>query len=375
MARKLRLGLISSWVSRSGSGVYEAVVRQALAMRGTGEIEPAVFGLEDEHSAADAGRLDGIPLTTRAIKGPRFFGFAPGLVEAMQEADLDVLHLHGIWMYPSRAAERWSRATGKPVVISPHGMLDPWILSRGRWKKALARSLYERQSWKRAALFHALTETEAADIRKAAPGASVKVIANGVTAPAGTAPDRRSTFVFLSRIHPKKNAVALVKAWASLGTEARARGYGLAIAGFGDAEHVAELEAAIAAAGEPSIRFLGPVFGAEKDRLLLSARYVALPSFSEGLPMAILEAWAAGAGTIMSSECNLPIGYERGAAIASGHDVETIAAALRTAFEEDDAAWSRRSAAAMALAAERFSPDAITQEWTSTYAALAAKSV
>ncbi len=78
------------------------------------------------------------------MKGPPVFGFAPGLLDAIKAADLDVLHLHGIWMYPSRVAERWAAATGKPVVISPHGMLDPWILSRGRWKKAIARALYEK---------------------------------------------------------------------------------------------------------------------------------------------------------------------------------------------------------------------------------------
>ena len=367
MARKMRLGLISSWVSRSGSGVFEAVVRQAHAMRATGEVDPFVFGLEDAHSAADSVRLEGIPLTTRAIQGPRFFGFAPGLVEAMQAADLDVLHLHGVWMYPSRAAERWSRATGKPVVISPHGMLDPWILSRGRWKKALARSLYERQSWKRAALFHALTETEAADIRKAAPDAAIKVIANGVNPPAGDAASPRRSFVFLSRIHPKKNVVALVKAWASLSDIIRARGFDLKIAGFGDAEHVAELEAAIAAAADPTIRFVGSVFGAEKDQLLLGARFLALPSLSEGLPMAIIEAWAAAAPTVMSAECNLPIGFERNAAIRCGHDPESIAAALRTAILLDDDAWSAMSGNARRLAEERYSPGAITADWLETY--------
>jgi poly(glycerol-phosphate) alpha-glucosyltransferase len=43
-------------------------------------------------------------------------------------------------MYPSRAGLQWARRTGKPYLISPHGMLDPWITGRGRAKKALAGS-------------------------------------------------------------------------------------------------------------------------------------------------------------------------------------------------------------------------------------------
>ncbi|HWJ73669.1 MAG TPA: glycosyltransferase [Kaistia sp.] len=371
--RKLRLGLLSFWLSRNGAGVFEAVVVQALAMRDSGMIEPHVFGLADDRSDTDAARFEGIPVQTFSVKGPPVFGFAPGLLVAIKAAEIDVLHLHGIWMYPSLVAERWAAATGKPVVISPHGMLDPWILSRGRWKKAIARALYEKRSWKRAALFHALTEAEAADIRTAEPSAKVTIIANGVQPPEGQSPAPRTKFVFLSRIHPKKNVIALVKAWAALGTLPAERGFSLDIAGFGEADHVAALEQAIRSANSPTIRFIGSVFGEEKAQLLLSARYLVLPSLSEGLPMAILEAWAAGAPTIMSKDCNLPVGFERGVAIDCGHDASSIAEALRKAMQPDEPAWSGVSSGARALAKERFSPDAISHAWVDTYAALAAR--
>ena len=34
-----------------------------------------------------------------------------------------------------------------------------------------------------------------------------------------------------------------------------------------------------------------------------------LPSFSEGLPMAVLEAWAYGLPVLMTDHCNLPEGF------------------------------------------------------------------
>ena len=114
--RKLRLGLLSFWLSRNGAGVFEAVVVQALAMRDSGLVEPQVFGLADDRSDTDAARFEGIPAKAFAVKGPPVFGFAPGLLDAIKAADLDVLHLHGIWMYPSRVAERWAAATGCTLV-------------------------------------------------------------------------------------------------------------------------------------------------------------------------------------------------------------------------------------------------------------------
>ena len=45
--------------------------------------------------------------------------------------------------------------------------------------------------------------------------------------------------------------------------------------------------------GSPaSVTFLGPVYGEAKEALLRSAEAFILPSFSEGLPMTVLEAWA-----------------------------------------------------------------------------------
>jgi poly(glycerol-phosphate) alpha-glucosyltransferase len=61
--------------------------------------------------------------------------------------------------------------------------------------------------------------------------------------------------------------------------------------------------------------FYGPAFGGEKDQLLRVADAFVLPSFSEGLPMSVLEAWAYGLPVVMTPECNLPEGFVSGAAL------------------------------------------------------------
>jgi poly(glycerol-phosphate) alpha-glucosyltransferase len=70
--------------------------------------------------------------------------------------------------------------------------------------------------------------------------------------------------------------------------------------------------------------FLGPAFGETKDALLRSADAFILPSFSEGLPMAVLEAWAYRLPVLMTDHCNLPEGFKAGAAVRIGTEVDSI---------------------------------------------------
>ena len=76
----------------------------------------------------------------------RAFGYALQLPELVRTARLDLLHLNGIWQYPSRVARKFADHSGLPLVISPHRMLDPWITRRNAWKKHLGRWLWERSA-------------------------------------------------------------------------------------------------------------------------------------------------------------------------------------------------------------------------------------
>lgn len=365
-----RIGLLTAAASRLGGGVFEAVAVQAAMIRAVGG-EVVVFALDDIHAREDAARLAPSSVTTAKVVGPGQVGFAPDLAERMIAADLDLLHLHGIWMYPSRAATVWARRTGRPYVVSPHGMLDPWITARGRWKKALARVGYERTSWRAAARLHALTRRESEDIARESCRHDSLVIPN-----AGPVPgvldlaERANEVLFLGRIHPKKNLVALIDAWELAARRGKLPGDArLTIAGWGDPADVAAFEVRMQTA-HPTITFIGPCFGAAKAQRLAQARYMILPSHSEGLPMAVLEAWAAGMPTLMTAECNLPDGYDAGAALDCGFTPDAIAACLTKAIAMPHQQWQAMALAAHGLASTGFSPDAITRRWADAYTAL-----
>ena len=357
-----RIGLLTAWASRSGGGVFEAVVRQTAMIRELGG-EALVFALEDAFSDADATRFSPSPVSTFRVIGPRQIGFAPALERALIDADLDLLHLHGIWMYPSRAATNWKRRSGRPYLISVHGMLDPTTINRRPWKKALGRRLYEDESWCAADRFHALTGIEAANIRAQVPEAAISVIPNAAPALIRPKADRAARYVFLGRIHPQKNLEALIAAWsiARPGSDAE-----LVIAGWGNSADVGRIEALVAQAG-PSIRFIGPVHGKAKMDLLASARFLVLPSLGEAMPMVVLEGWAAGVPAIISHQSNLPEGVERGAALECDTDPVSIAAALKKAFALGHEAHAEMVASAQALAAGSYSAQTVAGMWAALY--------
>jgi poly(glycerol-phosphate) alpha-glucosyltransferase len=365
--------LLTAWASRSNGGVFEAVVQQAEIVRALGG-EAHVFALDDAHAADDRARFGYSEVHLVPVSGPAQIGYAPDLIAAIERVAPDLLHLHGIWMYPSRAGAVWARRCGRPYVVSPHGMLDPWITARGRAKKALARIGYERSSWRSATFLHALTEREAADIAREAGRDDSVVIPNaGPPAAARASAEREANFVYLGRIHPKKNIGALIAAWRLAEAEVNAASATLTIAGWGEPDHVAQLKAELSGA-PASIAFDGPIYGEAKARLLREARFLALPSHSEGLPMVVLEAWAAGAPALMTEECNLPDGFAAGAALACGYDPKAIAGALRRAIAMPAPEWKRMSDAALSLARGQFSADSVSREWAAAYAgALAAR--
>jgi glycosyltransferase involved in cell wall biosynthesis len=359
----LRIGLLTASASRLGGGVFEAVVAQADLIRSRGGEAP-VFALQDAHGEADASRFQPGPVNRARVTGPATIGFAPALVRQLIDARLDCLHLHGIWMYPSRAGSVWAARTGRPYVISPHGMLAPWITARGRTKKQVARLTYERCSWRRARVLHALTTGEAKEIARET-GRDACVIPNAappLTAARSGAP--AAEFVYIGRIHPKKNIAALVTAWRLSG--AGAKGARLVIAGWGDERHETELRQLVSNAGV-GIAFVGPVYGAAKATLLATARFVVLPSLSEGLPMAILEAWSAGVPALMSRACNLDDGFAAGAALECGIDPDGLARAFDRALGLDDTHWQTMSEAAQRLAAGRYSAQAVAESWAQCY--------
>jgi poly(glycerol-phosphate) alpha-glucosyltransferase len=368
----MRVGFLVGSVSRKAGGLFQSVRGLAKAVAST-NANVQVFGIRDEESAVDLQEWR--PLSVQTFR-PRLraWGYSNELVPAMLDADLDILSVHGLWKYCSVAAQRWHRQTGRPYVVHPHGMLEPWAVRNAMWKKRIAAFLYENQHLRGAACLRALSEAEAQSIRSYGLHNPICVIPNGVDLPdlresnAKTESTNRKTLLYLGRLHPKKNISNLIRAWNETFNSQRSSGdrWVLAIAGWDQGGYESELKRLAAGTGT-SVLFLGPQFGADKSECYRACDAFILPSLSEGLPMAVLEAWSYAKPVLMTADCNLPEGFSAKAAIRIGSSSDEISAGLKQMIEmsgEDRAAMGTRG---RTLVATNFSWPRIGEEMRAVY--------
>lgn len=331
--------MLTASLSRQAGGLFGAVCGLAQGLRG-GDVRIRAVGLADAFTQMDAPAWDGIETTACPVRGPAAFGYSPALAGALYAAQPDLLHVHGLWMYPSAASLAWSRRTGRPMVVSPHGMLDPWAVQHSRCKKRLAGALYEHRHLRGAACVHALCEEEARGIRAYGLRNPIGVIPNGVRLPpeaggvsppwADAIPAGARVLLYLGRLHPKKNLEALLRGWAQATRIAGFEDWYLVVAGWDQGGYEQRLELLARERAVPRVWFAGPQFGAAKDACFRHADTFVLPSLSEGLPMTVLEAWAYRLPVLKTPACNLPAGFQAGAALPIGTDVDSIAQGLHT---------------------------------------------
>ncbi|GEM_PF-3077571 len=257
---------------------------------------------------------------------PKRLGFSPHMLVDAMHTQSDVVHLHGVWMATTAYGNIARKIRKTPIVISPHGMLDPWIMARGKLQKSIAALLFEKNSWGNCSVFHALNQAEAESISRLVPAANIRIIPNGIEVPSFIHREKENfNFLYLGRLHPKKNVHSLITAINSIPDHLyRRKRFKLYIAGWGDLDYTRKLQKLIGDGRKERFEWLGPVFGKEKESIFKSTDSLLLPSFSEGLPMAVLEAWSYGHIVCMSEQCNLVDSIKSGIAFDCGVTPESI---------------------------------------------------
>lgn len=219
----------------------------------------------------------------------------------LNELNPDVVHVNCCWMPQSAFTQKWAQQLGYKVVLTPHGMLEPWILRRHYWtKKVPAFWLYQKGAVVKADYLHATAESEKENLLKLGYNRKIEVIANDIDIDSiamKTSWERKKEILFLSRIHVKKGINFLIEAVAVLKDELKE--YRINIAGEGDEGYIYELKQMAYKFGVSDyIHFIGGVYGNRKWELFRNADLFVLPTHSENFGIVVAEALACGTPVI-----------------------------------------------------------------------------
>jgi glycosyltransferase involved in cell wall biosynthesis len=297
----------------------------------------------------------------------------------------DVVHIHALWEDIQHRAAAVARVQRVPYLFRPCGMLDPWSLSRSRWRKRAYMAWRLRRDLNGAAAIHFTTDPERDLTGPLGLSAPAIVEPNGVdlsefeTAPARGTFRRRHpqlgqgpTLVFLGRIHLKKGLDLLIAAMARL----RTPGVTLVIVGPDEGGYQGEVERMVAAGGLTGrVVFTGMLRGREKLEALADADLFVLPSYTENFGVAVVEALAAGTPVVVSDRVNL---HPEITAAGVGGVVPLGAAALAAELDRwlgDDALRAAAAARARPFVRERYDWRQIAARWVEHYRRLSAGAV
>lgn len=207
----------------------------------------------------------------------------------------DLVHVHGLWARPGWEAGHFALREGLPLVVSPHGMLEPWALRHHAWRKQVARWLYQDRILHGAAALHVTSPEEARQVRLLGFRAPLFILPPGIQPPpampldpaAAAAPKPRRTALFLSRLHPKKGMSLLLEAWHRV----RPAGWELTVAGPDEGGHRDVLERQARELGlAEEVRFAGLLEHQARDTALRRADLLVLPTHSENFALVVPEA-------------------------------------------------------------------------------------
>lgn len=213
----------------------------------------------------------------------------------------DLVHINGIWDPQNWLFQQVCIEQTIKVVLSPHGMLEPYILNRNFLKKRIALALYQKKAIKSADYLLATALAELNQIRKLGFFSPAQIIPNGIDVSEVVYRNQHESsgieknILFLSRIHPKKGLEILIEA-INLLNEPNIK---ITIAGEGEEAYIDQLKKlCIEKEVDHLFNFVGGVYGKQKWKLYAQADLFVLPTYSENFGIVIIEALAAGVPVI-----------------------------------------------------------------------------
>jgi len=254
----------------------------------------------------------------------------------------DTLHLHVPWEPTNPTVARCARAIGLPYVLSAHGNLDDWCMTKSLRKKMIFHRLFGDRMMREAEAIHCTAQFELDQSCKyfdRAKGVVIPLLMDLTpfrTLPGpqracrelGMTPGERPLVLFLSRIHEKKGLDLLLDAVAALGK--RGIDVDLVVAGTGEADYERHMRrhAERLSLGQRA-KFVGMITGDSKVSLFEAADLTVIPTSQENFGFVFLESLAAGTPVLTTRGVDIwPELEESGGATIIDRDPEQLVTSM-----------------------------------------------
>jgi glycosyltransferase involved in cell wall biosynthesis len=243
----------------------------------------------------------------------------------------DIVHLTGVYNFPTFPTLWTCRFEQKPLVWSPRGALLRWRSTRRVRLKAAWEGLC-RFTAPTGTVLHVTSQREAVESTRRFPAFGTEVISNGVELPDSLVhrnEEGKLRLLFLGRIDPIKGIENLLSACEILKRD-WPRNWSLVVAGGGDRSYAEELRAKVTQLGlSEQVSFLGNVVGDAKRQLFGSSDLAVFPSHSENFGMAVAEALAHAVPVITSRGTPWEAVEREGCGLWVNNDAATLAGAIQ----------------------------------------------
>lgn len=370
----MKISIFTYSVTRSAGGVFDAVRDLFLSKEMNGH-DLTVFSFFDDENKDNYAYWKGIPL--KLYKGG-FMLSSPKAKKALFLHNADILHMEGLWRWPHLWMGDWKERIRKPIVCSPHGMLDPWIVKNQGWLKRFISSLFFQKGLDSVTVYHALCQKELDDIRIYGLMQPIAVIPNGINMPSDDTVSRinallpkddKKHLLYLGRLHKKKGVDLLLLALADIkrNNPELLRNWQIDLVGWDDEGCRCKLEKIVDENCLDNVVFHGGKFGDDKLLLHAQASGYILPSHGEGLPMTVLEAWAWHLPVIMTPQCHIPEGFIADAAIKIDDTIDSCMEGLMKFFSMTDEEREAMGDRGYELVARDFTWDAAAKKMVELY--------
>jgi glycosyltransferase involved in cell wall biosynthesis len=350
-------------------GLERAVVDLAGALAARHRVTVVCLGEPGQlAAAAEAAGAAVVALRKPPGRAPEFVATARDYLARLRP---DVVHTHQIG-----ALFHLGPASPVPVVHTEHG--NHVRIARGWWRKLKARLVW-RSAGRHAAQFCCVSDEIAAAVSRwgTVPRANVCVVPNGVatalfegrdSAAARAAfdlPPAAPVVGTVGRLNEVKRQDMLLRAVAEL-SAAHPDLHALVVGDGPERENLKRLAAELGIAAR--VRWAG--YRSDPEACYPAMNVFALTSRSEGFPVSLLEAWAAGRPVVCSAVGGIPsvVTHDRTGLLFPPGDLPALVAALNTLLTDRNAA-AKLAAAGSQLVRERYSLDRVAREYERRYAA------